>query len=178
FFKIEISGNLNSNIEVEYKSVDLNSNIKVEYRNIDLNSNIKVEYGSVDINSIIKIEYDNSNGLLDEEYNELLDLYKGQLFKTTKELLEVLIRATDRLCLYTILTDTNSAMSLALSTIMSLTQLLHCIWHISQNLQKNIKNKLEFDWDLFIKDFYKTYNILDLQTFENQFKNLLEYYLK
>ncbi|CAG8813069.1 29625_t:CDS:2, partial [Gigaspora margarita] len=85
FFKIEISGNLNSNIEVEYRSVDLNLNIKVEYRNIDLNSNIKVEYGSVDINSIIKIEYDNSDGLSDEEYNELLDLYKGQLFKITEE---------------------------------------------------------------------------------------------
>ncbi|CAG8849980.1 25655_t:CDS:2, partial [Gigaspora margarita] len=97
-FKMEINVNLNSNIEVEYGSVDLNSNIEVEYGSgdlnsnieveygsINLNSNIKVEYGSVDINSNIEIEYDNSNRLSDEEYNEPLDLYKEQLFKTTKE---------------------------------------------------------------------------------------------
>ncbi|CAG8855438.1 20348_t:CDS:1, partial [Gigaspora margarita] len=58
-------------------------------------------------------------------------------------ILKVLIKATDRLYLSTILTDADPAMSLVILTIMPLTQHLHCIWYINQNLQKKLKEKLE-----------------------------------
>ncbi|CAG8795645.1 37811_t:CDS:1, partial [Gigaspora margarita] len=53
-----------------------------------------------------------------------------------------LIKATDGLYPSTILTDADPAMSLAISTIMLSTQHFHCIWHIYQNIQKKLKEKL------------------------------------
>ncbi|CAG8813818.1 34676_t:CDS:2 [Gigaspora margarita] len=79
------SVNLNSNIKVEYRSGDLNLNIKIEYEGINLNSNIEVEYGSIDINSSIEVKYNDSDRLSDKENNEPLDLYERQLFKTTEK---------------------------------------------------------------------------------------------
>ncbi|CAG8610312.1 12499_t:CDS:2 [Ambispora leptoticha] len=93
-------------------------------------------------------------------------------------LLDVLLKATDGLYPNSILTDADPAMTLAISTIWPSTQHLHCIWHIGQNLQKKLKSKLGSDWDSFIKDFYKTRNVLDPKIFENRFKSLQERYPK
>ncbi|CAG8727699.1 23089_t:CDS:2, partial [Dentiscutata erythropus] len=40
---------------------------------------------SIDLNLNIEIEYSNSDELSDEKYNEPLELYEEQLFKTTKK---------------------------------------------------------------------------------------------
>ncbi|CAG8557785.1 34827_t:CDS:1 [Racocetra persica] len=102
----------------------------------------------------------------------------NEIARSYSWLLEILNKATDKLCLKTILTDANPAISLAISSIMLSALHLYCIWHISQNLQKKLKNKLGSSWDSFIKDFYKTHNILDLQIFEIRFKALLKSYPK
>ncbi|CAG8846511.1 27676_t:CDS:2, partial [Gigaspora margarita] len=96
------------------------------------------------------------------KYNALIHpVLDNVTTKSYSWLLEVLIKATDELYPNTILTDTDPTMH------------LHCIWNISQNLQKNFEDKLGSDWVSFIKDFYKAHNMLELQVFENGFKSLL-----
>ncbi|CAG8748916.1 2085_t:CDS:2 [Gigaspora margarita] len=40
---------------------------------------------SVDLNSTIEVEYGDSDKQSDDKYDELLELYEGQIFKTTEE---------------------------------------------------------------------------------------------
>ena len=60
------------------------------------------------------------------------------------------------LCIYlaVIITDADPAMDAAIAQIYPLTKHLHCIWHIGQNLPKNLKGKLCEDYEIFAKKFF------------------------
>jgi len=60
-----------------------------------------------------------------------------------------------------ILTDMDPAMTAACQTIYKDTYHIHCIWHMSQNLPKRLKHKLDaMDFKTFNTDFWKTHNSL------------------
>ena len=46
---------------------------------------------------------------------------------------------------------------------------MHCIWHISQNLSKQLKGKLRPDFNDFIKDFYIARNSLKEEQFNERY---------
>jgi hypothetical protein len=46
---------------------------------------------------------------------------------------------------------------------------VHCIWHISQNLPKQLKGKLGSSFNDFMKDFYKTRNSLTEELFYERY---------
>jgi hypothetical protein len=51
------------------------------------------------------------------------------------------------------ITDANPAMDAAIAQIYSQTKHLHCIWHIGQNIPKNLKSKLHGNYEEFAKKF-------------------------
>ncbi|CAB4469564.1 protein FAR1-RELATED SEQUENCE 5-like [Rhizophagus irregularis DAOM 181602=DAOM 197198] len=55
---------------------------------------------------------------------------------------------------------------------------MHCIWHISQNLPKQLKGKLSSNFDDFMKDFYKARNSLREEQFNEKWNALLQNYLQ
>ena len=52
---------------------------------------------------------------------------------------------------------------------------IHYIWHISQNLPKQLKGKLGFSFDDFMKDFYKARNSLREEQFNERYLKYYQY---
>ncbi|CAG8733331.1 24209_t:CDS:10, partial [Cetraspora pellucida] len=178
-----------------------------------------------ELEDIKKVEYDDSGEQSEDEYNEPLELYEGQVFKTAEEAYITVetfayshgfgIRKghvekdpnrykISRTFLYCHarkpLTEKKSHKTEASGLCQT-----DCKWK-SQKLTDEILKEIEYytlvgklnasaqyrllsgkyqvsihhqpEWDSFIKDFYKTRNILDQQTFEICFKNLLKHYPK
>ena len=57
-------------------------------------------------------------------------------------------------------TNANPAMDAAFEQIYETTYLIHCIFHISENLPKNTKSKLSNQYEDFVRDFYHCRNSL------------------
>src|SRR6202000_3348528 len=53
---------------------------------------------------------------------------------------------------------------------------VHCAFHITQNLHKNLRKPLGDSYENFLKDFYKCRNSLVQTTFHNRFAKLIEDY--
>ncbi|GBC12716.1 protein FAR1-RELATED SEQUENCE 5-like [Rhizophagus irregularis DAOM 181602=DAOM 197198] len=73
-----------------------------------------------------------------------------------------------------IITDMDPAMDVACQTTYKNAYHIHCIWHMTQNLPKRLKNKLgAADFKIFFHDFWKTRNSLCAEVFEQRFQALL-----
>ncbi|CAB4492897.1 unnamed protein product [Rhizophagus irregularis] len=73
-------------------------------------------------------------------------------------------------------TDGNSAVNATVIIQFLNTFHMHCIWHISQNLLKQLKGKLSSSFDDFMKDFYKARNSLREEQFNERWDALLQNY--
>ena len=65
-------------------------------------------------------------------------------------------------------TDADPVMDSAVKQVYKNTYSLHCIFHINQNLPKNLKEILDNAYDQFVKDFYLCHNTLDEMLFESR----------
>jgi hypothetical protein len=74
------------------------------------------------------------------------------------------------------ITDANPAMDAAIAQIYPQTKHLHCIWHIGQNIPKNLKSKLQGSYEEFAKRFFQCRNKLSIEGFENGYMKLIEDY--
>ncbi|CAI2176926.1 12028_t:CDS:1 [Funneliformis geosporum] len=74
------------------------------------------------------------------------------------------------------ITDADPAMDVAIAQIYSQTRHLHCIWHIDQNIPKNLKSKLHDDYEEFAKKFFQYHNKLSIENFEHDYIKLIEDY--
>jgi hypothetical protein len=100
-------------------------------------------------------------------YDETLELYAWSL----RVLLQVLgIYPT------VMITDADPAIDAAIAQIYSQTKHLHCIWHIGQNIPKNLKSKLQGSYEEFAKRFFQCCNKLNIEGFENGYMKLIEDY--
>ena len=52
------------------------------------------------------------------------------------------------------ITNANPAMDAAIAQIYPQTRHLYCIWHIGQNLPKNLKSKLHSNYEEFTKKIF------------------------
>ena len=74
-------------------------------------------------------------------------------------ILECIRRATEQ-ALIVMFTDADPALDAAIPIVFPETYPAHCIFHIAQNLLKNLKAKLGEKWADFIKQFYQYRNSL------------------
>src|SRR3954451_19014406 len=75
-----------------------------------------------------------------------------------------------------IITDSDPAVDAAVKEVFTTTYPVHCAFHITQNLHKNLRKPLGDQYEKFLKDFYKCRNSLVQITFENCFVKLIEDY--
>ncbi|CAG8806001.1 4466_t:CDS:2, partial [Gigaspora rosea] len=54
-----------------------------------------------------------------------------------------------------ILTDSDPAVDLAIKEVFKSTYPIHCAFHITQNLHKNLQKPLDAQYNQFLADFYK-----------------------
>jgi len=99
----------------------------------------------------------------------------------TKETYEWLLKFTLRAMNYALrvfITDSDPGMDAAIDSQYNTTYLLHCLYHISQNLLRNLKAPLGSTFNDFLTDFYMCQNILSPVDFDSQWNNLIVTYPK
>ncbi|CAG8823417.1 36919_t:CDS:2, partial [Gigaspora margarita] len=72
------------------------------------------------------------------------------------------------------ITDADPAMDSTIKRVYENTRSLHCIYHINQNLPKNLKAVLGNMYDQFIREFFHCCNTLDDTLFEVRWQELLQ----
>ncbi|CAG8686295.1 4711_t:CDS:1, partial [Ambispora gerdemannii] len=99
----------------------------------------------------------------------------------TKETYEWLLTCTLKATNYAprvFITDADPGMDAAIDIQYSRTYPLHCLYHISQNLIRNLKASLGNTYNDFLKDFHICRNILSPVEFDSQWHNLVTTYSK
>ena len=72
-----------------------------------------------------------------------------------------------------ILTDANPAVDATISQVFQSTYHIHCAFHITQNLHKNLRKALGEDYQRFLDDFYKCRNSIVEEIFQQRFDRLI-----
>jgi len=75
-----------------------------------------------------------------------------------------------------ILTDSDPAVDSAVRQVFPESYPIHCAYHITQNLHKNLRKILGDSYKQFLANFYTCRNTLTQSTFEKRFEALLEEY--
>jgi hypothetical protein len=73
-------------------------------------------------------------------------------------------------------TDADPAMDAAITQIYETTYPIHCIFHISENLPKNVKSKLGDQYEKFVQSFFSCRNSLCEELFYERWSKLIEKY--
>lgn len=73
-------------------------------------------------------------------------------------------------------TDADPAADAAIKQVYETTYPIHCIFHISENLPKNLKSKLHNQYESFVHDFFLCRNNLCEEGFYKQWSRLIETY--
>ncbi|CAG8746628.1 13364_t:CDS:2, partial [Cetraspora pellucida] len=81
-------------------------------------------------------------------------LISDETIDTHVWILEHIKKAVDKVPIV-MFTDRDPALDAAIPIVFSETYSAHCIFHIAQNLPKNLKAKLGINWNNFIKQFYE-----------------------
>ncbi|EXX54899.1 hypothetical protein RirG_230330 [Rhizophagus irregularis DAOM 197198w] len=99
-------------------------------------------------------------------------LVSDETLNTHVWILECIKKATETAPIV-MFTDADPALDAAIPIVFPETYLAHCIFHIAQNLPKNLKAKLGEKWDDFIKQFYQCRNSLCEPLFKQRWNQLL-----
>ena len=75
-----------------------------------------------------------------------------------------------------IITDSDPAVDAAVKEVFTNTYPIHCAFHITQNLHKNLRKPLGDQYENFLRDFYLCRNSLAQATFRDRFAKLIENY--
>src|SRR5581483_343158 len=73
-------------------------------------------------------------------------------------------------------TDADPAMDAAIAQMYETTHPIHCIFHISENLPKNVKSKLGNQYEEFVQNFFQCRNSLCEELFYERWSKLVEKY--
>ena len=74
------------------------------------------------------------------------------------------------------MTDSDPAVDAACIRVYKGCYAMHCIYHINQNLYKNLSGSLGENYSQFLNEFYTARNSLSQERFEYLFLNLIEKY--
>ena len=75
-----------------------------------------------------------------------------------------------------IITDSDPAVDAAIQEVLTTTYPIHCAFHITQNLHKNLQKPLGDQYEKFLQEFFLCRNSLVQTTFHSRFAKLIESY--
>ena len=113
-------------------------------------------------------------GFDNDRHNILLAqaLLVDESFESHKWMLLQIIEATN-IQPSVILTDADPAVDAAISQVFQSTYHIHCAFHITQNLHKNLRKALGEDYQRFLNEFYKCRNSIVEEIFQQHFDKLI-----
>lgn len=91
-------------------------------------------------------------------------------------ILQCLVKATDNIIPKSIWTDSEPGLINAISQVFPTTPHFYCLYHIWQNIIKNLKGKLGSRFHLFSKAFYSCRNTLSIELFEQRWTFMINEY--
>ncbi|CAG8791728.1 39133_t:CDS:2 [Gigaspora margarita] len=97
--------------------------------------------------------------LLDESTESHAWMFE-EILKVTKKQLAV------------IMTDADPAVDLAVRNVFSQSYPIHCAFHLTQNINKHLRNSLGSDYSKFLEAFFLCQNSLAKETFEKRFEDI------
>jgi hypothetical protein len=100
-------------------------------------------------------------------------LVEDELSSTYVWILQCLVKATDNVIPKSIWTDSEPGLINAISQVFPNTPHFYCLYHIWQNVIKNLKGKLGSKFHLFGKAFYLCRNALSIELFEQRWKSMI-----
>jgi hypothetical protein len=95
-------------------------------------------------------------------------LVEDELSSTYVWILQCLVKATDNVIPKSIWTDSEPGLINAISQVFPAIPHFYCLYHIWQNIIKNLKGKLGSKFQLFSKAFYSCRNALSIELFEQR----------
>ena len=75
------------------------------------------------------------------------------------------------------ITNADPAADAAVAQVYEMTYQIHCIFHISKNLPRNLKSKLHNQYESFVHDFFLCRNSLCEEDFYERWSQLTETYV-
>ncbi|PKC08122.1 hypothetical protein RhiirA5_417331 [Rhizophagus irregularis] len=95
-------------------------------------------------------------------------LVEDKIASTYTWILQCLMKATDNIVPKAFWTDSELGLINAVSQIFLTMPHFYCLFHIWQNIIKNLKSKLELRFHTFSKAFYSCRNVLSIELFEQR----------
>jgi hypothetical protein len=142
----------------------------LEYHDVILNDNTaKTNRYNMPLSLFLAVDNNTRSRLITQAFmfDETTESYKWILECTKKTTMSELL---------VFVTDADPAMDAAFEQIYETTYLIHCIFHISENLPKNTKSKLSNQYKDFVRDFYYCRNSLYEELFYERWSRLTKKY--
>ncbi|EXX71211.1 protein FAR1-RELATED SEQUENCE 11-like [Rhizophagus irregularis DAOM 181602=DAOM 197198] len=140
----------------------------IKYHDIIINDNTaKTNIYSMPLSVFVGVDNNGRTRLLAQA------VISNEIFETYQWILQCVLQATEKQPLVFFI-DADPAMDTAIPVQFPNSYHAHCIYHIEQNLPKNLKGKLGQHYSDFIKNFYKCRNSLCEALFIARWNDLLE----
>jgi len=143
----------------------------LEYHDVVLNDNTaKTNRYQMPLSLFLIIDNNTRSCLIAQALvsDEMTESYKWILECTKK------VTATEPLVF---ITDADPAADAAVAQVYEMTYQIHCIFHISENLPRNLKSKLHNQYESFVRDFFLCHNSLCEEDFYERWSQLTETYV-
>jgi len=142
----------------------------LEYHDVVLNDNTaKTNRYNMPLSLFLIVDNNTKSRLVAQS------LVSDEMVETYKWILECTKKATMTEPMVFV-TDADPAMDAAVVQIYDTAYPIHCIFHISENLPKNLKAKLGNEYDSFVRDFFLCRNSLCEELFHQRWAKLIEKY--
>src|SRR6266540_223599 len=142
----------------------------LEYHDVILNDNTaKTNHYQMPLSLFLAIDNNTRSRLVAQALvsDETTESYKWILECTKKATMTELL---------VFVTDADPAADAVIRQIYLTTYPIHCIFHISENLLKNLKSKLCDQYDSFVRDFFICHNNLCEELFYQKWASLIKKY--
>src|SRR6059058_1189653 len=140
----------------------------LEYHNVVLNDNTaKTNRYNMPLSLFLIVDNNTKSRLVAQS------LVSDKMVETYKWILECTKKATITESMVFV-TDADPAMDATVVQIYDTAYPIHCIFHISENLPKNLKAKLGNEYDSFVQNFFLCRNSLCEELFIKDGQNLLK----
>src|SRR5256884_5426717 len=142
----------------------------LEHHDVVLNDNTaKTNHYNMPLSLFLIVDNNTKSRLVAQALvsNETVESYKW-ILQCTKDatMVEPLV----------FVTDADPAMDAAIAQLYETTHQIHCIFHISENLPKNVKSKLGDQYENFVKNFFQCRNSLYEKLFNERWFKLVKKY--
>ncbi|CAG8733781.1 8518_t:CDS:2, partial [Gigaspora rosea] len=122
----------------------------------------------------LKIDYEEDFKCFEEQSSNIEESAQNAAEALDAPIVEQTFVTNTGTTLLTIITNNDLAINTAIANVLPNTYHVHYIFHIGQNLIKNLKDKFGERYNEFFQNWYQMYNALSYQQFDLLWNELLK----